>query len=69
MTARKGKDQEAADWSTGAGEVFIATTQPLSTGGTAGTFEFCSARPHYIPSAGGLWKLPAPCTIRTLPGS
>jgi len=53
MTARKGKDKEAADWSTSAWGFFIATTQPLSTGGTAGTFELCSARPHYIPSTGG----------------
>ena len=49
MTAGKQKDKEVAKWSKIAWGFFYATTQPLSTTGTAGTFEFFSARPHCIP--------------------
>jgi hypothetical protein len=59
------------NWQTGTGAqgVFLATTQPYSTKGTAGAFEFLRARPPEHPLCRSLWKLPVLCRIRKLPGS
>ena len=48
MTTGKEKESEVATWSKSAWGFSKATTQPPSTAGTAGAFEFCSTRPHGI---------------------
>jgi len=69
MRTGKQKDIKLANRNKIAWGFFLATTQPYSTCGTAGAFEFFECQTPLHPLFRSLCKLPAPCRIRKVPGS